>query len=133
MQQQTQSQNVITNQPPRNQELTAEEQAQLVEMRKWEEIRKQRRIEQGIPVEDSMFNLSLFLLFFSPLRFLVKESWERGKGKKKRRGEMFKAAYEWERRLMICVEDPQKEAKDMKSANRYGCCAFLSCLTCSVS
>jgi len=49
-----QQQNIITSQPPRNQQLTAEEQAQLAEMRKWEEIRKQRRIEQGIPVEDSM-------------------------------------------------------------------------------
>jgi hypothetical protein len=50
MQQQNPGQNgVINQQPPSNQNLSAKEIEQIKEMQKWEQIRKQRREENGIP------------------------------------------------------------------------------------
>jgi hypothetical protein len=50
MQQQNPGQNGMVNQqPPSNQNLSAHEIEQIKEMQKWEQIRKQRREENGIP------------------------------------------------------------------------------------
>jgi hypothetical protein len=42
---------VVTQQPKGAQNLTAEQQRQVEGMQKWAEIRKQRRIEAGLPIE----------------------------------------------------------------------------------
>jgi hypothetical protein len=49
MQPQNQGQGVINQQPSGSQNLTAKDIEQIKEMKKWEEIRKQRRAENGIP------------------------------------------------------------------------------------